>query len=211
MRPREACPGGGSGRAERVSANPVARRAADEKTCGVITVRSLDSDEWPIWRGLRLRALEDSPEAFGSTLAEVIARDTEHYWRQGVSPPMVPFVAEVDGAPAGMARLMFPDHPDRAELVSVWVAPEARDRGVGHALVASGIDHLAAHHPLTRLRLAVVETNMPARRLYEGCGFAVIGRNPDDDAELLMERPAPASASPSSTASASGSDAKPGA
>ena len=155
-------------------------------------VRLLGSEDWPVWRELRLRALEDSPEAFGSTLAEVLARDTEEHWRQGVSAPMVPVVAELDGALCGMARLMLPQTPgDRAELISVWVAPEGRGQGVGRALVRAAVDHLAALDPTMRLRLAVVESNTPARRLYERCGFGVTGRNPEDDAELLMEHRAP--------------------
>ncbi|WP_193105637.1 GNAT family N-acetyltransferase [Brachybacterium sp. FME24] len=152
-------------------------------------VSLLNPDDWRIWRELRLRALADAPWAFASTLAEVRARDTEGHWRDGVSAPMVSFVAEVGGAPAGMARLMFSDGPEALpELISMWVAPEARGSGTGHALIATAVDWLASHHPETRLRLAVIETNIPARRLYARCGFGVVGRNPDDDAELLMER-----------------------
>lgn len=163
----------------------------------MITVLQLEPDQWRLWRELRLCALEDAPWAFGSTLAEIRDRDTEEHWREGVSWPRVPFVVEVDGRPAGMGRLLFGDDPvhgdvpeARAELISVWVAPEHRGRGAGRALIAAAVDHLAAHHPQTSLLLAVVETNLPARRLYESCGFETGGRNPEDDAELLMERPA---------------------
>lgn len=160
----------------------------------MIRVFPLEPDDWHIWRELRLRALEDAPDAFASTLAEVLERDTEEHWRAGITAPMVPFVAEVDGVPAAMGRLMWPGvevHDASVELISVWVAPEQRGRGVGHALVSAAVEHLAIHHPQTRLLLAVVETNAPARALYSRCGFTVIGRNPDDDAELLMEHGAP--------------------
>lgn len=149
----------------------------------------LNPDDWSTWRELRLRALADSPWAFGSSLAEVRTRDTDGYWRRGVTAPMVPFVAEADGAPAGMARLMLSGGPgDIPELISMWVAPEARGAGVGHALISACVDWLAVHRPGTSMCLAVLEANAPARRLYERCGFEVVGRNPDDDAELLMER-----------------------
>ncbi|MGO2773468.1 GNAT family N-acetyltransferase [Brachybacterium tyrofermentans] len=155
----------------------------------MISAKVLAPDDWPVWRELRLRALADAPEAFGSTFAEVLSRDTEQHWRAAVSAPMVSFIVETADGPAGMARIMFPEQSDTLpELISVWVAPEARGTGASRALLAACVDHLAAHHPMTRLRLAVVETNMPARRLYESCGFGVIGRNPDDDTELLMER-----------------------
>lgn len=161
----------------------------------MIIVRQLDPDEWPLWRELRLRALADAPEAFGTTLADLADRDTESYWREGVSWPRVPFVVEADGKPAAMGRLLFGDDPvygdvpgARAELISVWVAPEHRGLGAARALVAAAVDHLVTHHPQTRLLLAVVETNLPARRLYESCGFGTGGRNPEDATELLMER-----------------------
>lgn len=161
----------------------------------MITVRQLDPDDWPLWRELRLRALADAPEAFGTTLADLRDRDTEAHWREGVSWPRVPFVVEAEGKPAAMGRLLFGDDPvygdvpgARAELISVWVAPEHRGLGVGRALVAAAVEHLAAHHPQTRLLLAVVETSMPAGRLYESCGFGTGGRNPEDPVELLMER-----------------------
>lgn len=161
----------------------------------MITTRQLDPDEWPLWRELRLRALEDSPGAFGSTLADIRERDTEAHWREGVTWPRVPFVVEADGQPAAMGRLLFGDDPvygdvpgARAELISVWVAPEHRGHGAGRALIAAAVEHLASCHPQTRLLLAVIETNLPARRLYESCGFGTGGRNPEDAAELLMER-----------------------
>ena len=87
-----------------------------------------------------------------------------------------------------MARLVDPGDEQPLELFSLWVAPEARGRGVGETLIAECLGWAAAHRPRAAMRLAVVETNAPARRLYERCGFGVIGRNPDDDAELLMER-----------------------
>jgi RimJ/RimL family protein N-acetyltransferase len=37
------------------------------------------------------------------------------------------------------------------------------------------------------LLLEVVETNLPARRLYERCGFTLVGPNPEDAAEIVME------------------------
>lgn len=36
------------------------------------------------------------------------------------------------------------------------------------------------------LRLEVVETT-PARRLYSRCGFTVVGPNPEDEAQIVME------------------------
>lgn len=160
----------------------------------MIRVSELGPEDWLVWRELRLRALEESPEAFSSTLAGTLerdARDGEAYWRGYFTRPGPTLVARTPGSDSacGMARLVpDPDPGTPAELLAVWVAPEARGRGAGRALVSACVEWLASHHARTRLRLAVVESNAPARRLYESCGFGVIGRNPEDDAELLMER-----------------------
>jgi GNAT superfamily N-acetyltransferase len=69
----------------------------------------------------------------------------------------------------------------------MWVAPEARGRGVGALLIATSIEWLARHHPGMTLLLEVVETNLPARRLYERCGVTLVGPNPEDAAEIVME------------------------
>ena len=152
------------------------------------TVREISASDWRIWRALRLRALREDPDAFASTLATALERDTqdgEAYWRGCFTRPGPVLIAEVDGAPVGMARVVVEDGP--AHLYSMWVAPEARGRGVGARLIAAGLDWLAAHHPGRTLRLEVVETNLPARRLYSRCGFAVVGPNPEDAAEIVME------------------------
>ena len=155
------------------------------------TVRELEPEDWRTWRALRLRALRDAPDAFASTLADTLereARDGEAYWRGYFTRSGPTLIAEIGGVPSGMARVVVEDVDGPADLFSMWVAPEARGRGVGAHLIRTGLDWLEDHHPGTVLRLAVVETNAPARRLYERCGFDVIGRNPEDGAELLMER-----------------------
>lgn len=153
-------------------------------------IRTLDAEDWTIWRALRLRALTDAPEAFASTLAGTLerdARDGEAYWRGYFTREGPTLVAEVDGVPSGMARVVVEDGDGPAHLFSMWVAPEARGRGVGARLIRIGLEWLAHHHPGRRLRLEVVESNLPARRLYERCGFVVTGPNPEDASEVLME------------------------
>ena len=103
-------------------------------------LRRFAADEWPAYRDLRLRALADSPDAFGSTFARESARSDDE-WRErlatGVrSPTDLPLVAVVDDVLAGLAWGRLDERqPDIAHLFQVWVAPEFRGRGVGRLLV----------------------------------------------------------------------------
>ncbi|MFD0686519.1 GNAT family N-acetyltransferase [Actinomadura fibrosa] len=97
-------------------------------------------------------------------------------------------LAEVDGAPAGMAAYgperRVPDGPvpgrSRVEVYSLYVAPEHWSDGVGRALLERVADEArAAGHD--RLVLWVLETNARARRFYGRAGLTSTGRT---DAEL---------------------------
>lgn len=46
------------------------RTAARQTVNMSVTIRTIEAEECPLWRNLRLRALADSPDAFRSTLDE---------------------------------------------------------------------------------------------------------------------------------------------
>ena len=84
------------------------------------------------------------------------------------------YVPEVRASePAGLAG-GYQDRPGRVELVSMYVRPSARGRGVGEALVASVLEWARARDA-TSVHLWVTEANGPARLLYERCGFTATG------------------------------------
>jgi len=124
-------------------------------------------------RAIRLRALADAPEAFGSTLAESELRPPEDWEAQVVALPT--FVWRDGDADVGMIRGAPHDgDPAAGYLISLWVAPEARGRGVGAALVGEVVAW-ARGSGLQRLNLDVGAHNAAARRLYERQGFVATG------------------------------------
>ncbi|MHB8177165.1 MAG: GNAT family N-acetyltransferase [Vulcanimicrobiaceae bacterium] len=56
-------------------------------------------------------------------------------------------VAELGGVPAGMVSATSPDRLGTAELISMWVAPFARGRGVGDRLVDAVIAGIVEGNP----------------------------------------------------------------
>lgn len=67
---------------------------------------------------------------------------------------------------------------DECELLSLGVAPDHRDRGVGRLLLEASAEH-AAIMGARRFFLEVAEDNEPALRLYQGYGLVPVGRRPD--------------------------------
>lgn len=94
-------------------------------------LRRLSSDDWPLWRELRLAALTEAPYAFGSTLADWQgAGDHEARWRSRLEiPGALDLVAVLDGRPVAMASGVPADEDETAaELISCG---SARRRAAG--------------------------------------------------------------------------------
>lgn len=153
------------------------------------TIHSAGPDDWRSWRSVRLRALLDAPEAFGSTYSEASGpNDHEAYWRGYFKTPGQNFLAAIDGGYVGLARVAQQGPGADARLTSLWVAPGHRGRGVGERLVESCWDWLQTNDPGVLLKLSVRRHNLAARGLYERLGFDVIGPDPDDATEDVMVR-----------------------
>jgi GNAT superfamily N-acetyltransferase len=105
-----------------------------------IELRTASADDWRAWRSVRLAALTDAPAAFCSRLEEW-ADAPEGRWRERLSiPGAIDLLAfDADGiAPVGMATgTPGGDHGSCAELISLWVDPTVRGRGVAIALTTA--------------------------------------------------------------------------
>jgi GNAT superfamily N-acetyltransferase len=138
----------------------------------MIEIASLSQDDWEVYRDVRLAALEDSPSAFGSRLEDERRRgDAE--WRDRLEH-RTQFVARDDGRILGTVGCLG-EEVDVAELVSMWVAPEARGSDVADHLVDAVLTH-ARERGCGAIVLWVSDGNVPAERLYARRGFVRTGR-----------------------------------
>jgi ribosomal protein S18 acetylase RimI-like enzyme len=103
--------------------------------------------------------LRESWEDAWSDLAQTV--------REGVA-----LLAEDDGRTVGFVFCVLGDRGRRtAHVTDIYVRPEARNKGVGRALLA-GILEPARAAGLEHVSLEVLIRNSDARRLYERLGFA---------------------------------------
>jgi ribosomal protein S18 acetylase RimI-like enzyme len=144
-----------------------------------VLVRRLLPDEWRAYRAIRLRALADAPEAYGSTLAREEGLPDET-WATRVAKSAVSgidcaLVAEQGGQFGGLLwAKVDADDAGRVNLFQVWVAPEWRGRGVAAALLDEALAW-ARSRGTRVVHLGVNNTNAGAIRLYGRAGFQQIG------------------------------------
>lgn len=132
-------------------------------------------DDWETFREVRLRSLSDSPAAFGSRHEDWVDAPEER-WRARLTDVPLTLVAADGAAVVGVAS-GSPEDDDWVELISMWVAPQARGTGVARML----IDAVAAwaDEQGRGTCLMVRRDNDRARAAYVRAGFVDRGV-PDD-------------------------------
>lgn len=147
-------------------------------TCSV-AIRAFRASEWRLYRDLRLRALEDSPDAFGTTLVEVEAHP-DSFWQERLHSGVAsaydqPLCAHVESDGVGLAwgRIQPPDVA-HAHLFQMWVSPDHRGHAIGRALLEAVISW-ARSVGAESLELGVACGNSAAANLYRRSGFSPRG------------------------------------
>jgi len=142
-------------------------------TDALATVRGVGPDDWVALRGIRLEALADTPEAYGSTLADVSTWPDER-WRL-MAGRRANFLAELDGRVVGMvAGGMNSEWPGTRWMYAMYVTPDARGTGVADDLV-NKVSQWARGEGVGQLYLSVTVTVARARAFYERVGFRLTG------------------------------------
>ena len=156
-----------------------------------IELMLLSPDKWRLWRELRLDALRKAPYAFGSKLADWEGHgDTEARWRARLSAVALNVIATLDAKAVGMVSATMPDDTQTSELLSIWVEPAARGRGVANALMTAACAWVTMQGA-NRMKLAVFKENLRAVAFYQRHGFVAAADGDDsgpDTAEVGMVR-----------------------
>jgi len=140
----------------------------------VIQIRHLAQVDAAIFRDIRLEALRSSPEAFGSTFDMESGQTLDFFaGRLRTSEMLGAFDGDEIVGMAGLLVRTGLKEAHKGVLVSMYVRPAARRRGVGR-LLAEAIIELARER-VELLHLAVVSGNESARQLYASLGFVEYG------------------------------------
>ncbi len=94
-------------------------------------------------------------------LAAVLADPDRRLW-----------IAEEEGVALGQVRV--DRAPEGFGVVSIGLAPGARGRGIGQAVLGLGAAAAMRELGIRRVRALVMPANVPSRRLFEGAGFVAV-------------------------------------
>jgi ribosomal protein S18 acetylase RimI-like enzyme len=131
------------------------------------------------YKAVRLRALQDTPSAFGSTYASE-SQFTDTDWQQRTAnlctPRSIGYLARYHDEYCGIAvSFLNEQNPQHAELMSMWVAPEQRRTGTGRLLV-DAIESWARSRGAHTFQFMVTSKNLDAIAFYQRLGFTPTGR-----------------------------------
>lgn len=141
--------------------------------------KRIQPDDGRRLKEVRLRALLTDPDAFGASYEDTASHGDDHWEERATAAAsgsgQFIALAEDEGRVVGMIGAYTPDASSHVRhLVSTWVAPEARGKGLGSELVAAVVEWARAAGA-SEVTLWVVEGNRPAIALYEGAGFVPTG------------------------------------
>lgn len=131
--------------------------------------------------------LREESAYFGTRWEDAQALPPEHWqaWIEeaaaGIRKTLV-VAEEEDARWSGVVGSFTRVNRREVQLISMWVDPKDRGRGIARALIRA-VAEWAEERGRDRVCLFVQETNLPAQQLYRAAGF-----RPTGDKELLPRR-----------------------
>jgi len=146
-------------------------------------VRILGAEDAEVFWKLRLRALQENPESFGSTYTEILERGiagitqslTKRNENGGNNVTFGAFDDKTLVGTTGFSREEMAKTRHKSIIWGMYVPNELRRKGIGKALVGAAIAYARELPDLEQINLNVVLTSKEARHLFIAMGFETWG------------------------------------
>ena len=144
----------------------------------VCLIRVLTESDASEFRALRLRALREEPESFGSAEEEFASIPLDEVAKRLTSDDHAFVIGALAPALIGVVGFRRREAAKRRHKGIIWgvyVAPEHRGQGVARSLMRAAIARATALPELEYLSLSVGLRNEAARNFYLSLGFSSYG------------------------------------
>lgn len=138
-------------------------------------IRVLTPNDAAMYQSLRLRALQEHPEAFGASYEDEASLAPDAV-AERIKETVDGFVLgawqndNLEGI-VGLHRSPRIKLRHRAGVGGMYIAPEARGKGVGKAMMQALVERASTLEHLEEIILAVTVGNVAARSIYLAAGF----------------------------------------
>ena len=139
----------------------------------MITITQLPPDCWEQYKAIRLEALQTDPLAFGCSYEEE-ANFSESTWRERIN---IMWFAMLKDEPVGMIGLLrgtMQSTSHKGLVVSFWVKPSMRGKGLGKELLLH-LQVIAPDQGCRKMVLDVTMSQQAAIATYNALGFRQVG------------------------------------
>jgi ribosomal protein S18 acetylase RimI-like enzyme len=142
-------------------------------------LRTLTPEDAAAFQALRLRGLQECPEAFASSYEEEVGTLPAEIERRLKPEPDSAIVGAFrDGQLVGLTGVQRESMAKLAHKAFIWgvyVAPEARGHGVGSRVVSHALNYASETLGVRQVNLGVNTKNTAAVALYSKLGFVQYG------------------------------------
>jgi ribosomal protein S18 acetylase RimI-like enzyme len=144
-----------------------------------VEIVNLQPSQWEQYKNLRLKALKEEPQAFGSSYEENVNEPGEKWERRlekalrGEGQWLV-FAKRGDEL-IGMAGAFAKEEKGIVQVSAMYVVREVRGQGISTKLMEELISQIEKNKSIKKLVLEVNPIQESALKLYESCGFKTTG------------------------------------
>ncbi|MFX0132917.1 MAG: GNAT family N-acetyltransferase [Candidatus Hodarchaeota archaeon] len=138
-------------------------------------VKKLSSERWKEYRDLRLEALKSDPIAFSSSYEEE-KNITEDEWKKRINNALLAF--SNDKLVGIIVYIINNKNKTKhiANIFGVYVKKEYRRQGIGKKMIENALKIIQKNVIVSKIKLGVNPELKAAVKLYEKCGFNIVGR-----------------------------------
>ena len=139
-------------------------------------IRKLVRKDVKLYKSIRLEALLDAPDSFGSSYEKEKGQPFSFFEERIATNDI--YGAFIEGEIAGVIGISensFPKTQHKAMLWGMFVKPEERGKGIAKTLTETALDALTKNPDIELVQLCVISGNDVAKQLYTSLGFELWG------------------------------------